>query len=257
VSQDYGKEGTLAVLTPQANTTVEPEIWSLLPPGWSLLNARLTSPCATIEERLVDYAEALATTTVNQFANAPLDAIAFACTGASYLIGAEREQQIVEAVESQTNVPCITAARATTSALKTMGAKSIALLSPYPESLNISSVKYWQSQGFTIVDSAGPTLQREASHPIYAMSAEAVYQSYKRLSTGDADAVLMLGTGMPTLKCILRGHRQQLSPALSCNLALTWAATTATPTTNIAEWPAGTHWQQRFHLITGDSADQR
>ena len=40
---DYGKKGLIGVLTPQANTTVEPEFWTLLPTGWSLINTRLTS----------------------------------------------------------------------------------------------------------------------------------------------------------------------------------------------------------------------
>ena len=50
---DYGRAGLVGVLTPQANTTVEPEIWTLLPPGWSMINARLTSSKDSIEARLV------------------------------------------------------------------------------------------------------------------------------------------------------------------------------------------------------------
>ena len=52
---DYGRKGLIGVLTPQANTTVEPEFWTLLPTGWSLINTRLTSKKKTIESRLVDY----------------------------------------------------------------------------------------------------------------------------------------------------------------------------------------------------------
>ena len=84
---DYGKKGLIGVLTPQANTTVEPEFWTLLPTGWSLINARLTSCKNTIESRLIDYTKNFEQV-AEEFGNAPLDLIASACTGASYLIGA-------------------------------------------------------------------------------------------------------------------------------------------------------------------------
>ena len=46
---EYGQKGLCGVLTPQANTTVEAEMWALLSPGHSLINARLVSAQNTIE----------------------------------------------------------------------------------------------------------------------------------------------------------------------------------------------------------------
>ncbi len=56
---EYAPLGLIGVLTPQANTTVEPQMQILLPPGFAYINARLTSPKGTIEERLVDYYDTL------------------------------------------------------------------------------------------------------------------------------------------------------------------------------------------------------
>ena len=120
--EDYGTQGLIGVLTPQANTTVEPEFWTLLPKGWSLLNARLTSSRDTIEARLIDYTDKFSST-AEQFANAPINAIAVACTGASYLIGTDKEHRILESMEQQFGVPCITAAKATVQALNAINAK--------------------------------------------------------------------------------------------------------------------------------------
>ncbi len=86
MSLAYARAGLLGVLTPQANTTVEPEFSILLPPATAMLTARLTSARPVLNDRLVDYVAGLDETCA-QFANAPLGAIAFACTGSSYLGG--------------------------------------------------------------------------------------------------------------------------------------------------------------------------
>ncbi len=250
---DYGTKGLLGVLTPQANTTVEPELWALLPPEWSMLNARLTSPKPTIEARLVDYTTRFASTS-EQFANAPLTAIAAACTGASYLIGAEAEARIVDQVEVARGVPFLTAALASVAALRAMKAQRIALLTPYPESLNVHSTPYWEGHGFEVVAKAGPALEDEAFHPIYAMAGAGVLRAYETLSDAEADAILMLGTGMATLGPLLAGRDRGLRPAISCNLALAWAATQgrrwdALDSSGLPDWCAGTHWAPRLKAL--------
>ena len=76
---EYGSKGLMGVLTPQANTTVEPELWALMPAHMSIINARLTSDKDTIEARLIDYTKRFEST-ATQFANAPISVIAAACT---------------------------------------------------------------------------------------------------------------------------------------------------------------------------------
>lgn len=256
-NSEYGHKGLFGMLTPQANTTVEPEFWSLLPPGWSMLNARLTSDLDTIEKRLVDYTKNFEATAA-QFANAPVEAIAIACTGTSYLTGSKAESQIIETMETRYQVPCITAASATTKALQCMGAEKLALLTPYPESLNQVCTPYWEAQGFEVVAKAGPALETDAFHPIYAMSEAGVYSAYQRLSDSKADAVLMLGTGMATLSPLLRGRADELLPAVSCNVALAWATVNCICSTDnnkqsLETWLAGDHWAERLALISGSN----
>src|SRR5690606_875412 len=94
LSIEYAPLGFVGLLTPQANTVAESELAILLPPGAGLLTGRLTSPRATIEERLLDYFESLEATS-RQFAGVPLRALGFACTGSSYLAGRDREDEML------------------------------------------------------------------------------------------------------------------------------------------------------------------
>ena len=55
MSVEYAPKGLIGLLTPQANTTVEPEMAIMTPPGYAFINARLMSDKPSIEARLVDY----------------------------------------------------------------------------------------------------------------------------------------------------------------------------------------------------------
>ena len=92
---EYGT--VLGILTPQANTTVEPEMHALLggAAGYTVITARLTSALADSRARLMDYLDRLEAT-LEQFDVEPLAAAGFACTGSSYLVGrADEEKRLV------------------------------------------------------------------------------------------------------------------------------------------------------------------
>jgi len=252
---EYAPEGLLGVLTPQANTTVEPEFAILLPPRMAMLNARLTSPKATIAERLVDYMHGL-DAAVAQFANAPVGAIAFACTGASYLVGREAEDAAVARLGVRTGVPFITAARAVCDALAVLGARRIGLVSPYPPGLTEASAAYWTSRGFAVARIVAAAPRGEAFHPIYAMSATSAAEALAGMQGAGmrgagVQAIVMLGTGMPTLKPILDSPEVEGAPVISCMTALAWRSILAlrgeVPEAGfLRRWIAGEGWRARY-----------
>jgi maleate isomerase len=71
MSLEYAPRGLVGMLTPQANTTVEPEFNLLWPPGVAMINARLMSDKPSMSERLVDYFDNYGAS-LRQFANAPV-----------------------------------------------------------------------------------------------------------------------------------------------------------------------------------------
>lgn len=247
---EYAPRGLLGVLTPQANTTVEPEFMALLPPGTAMLNARMTSTKPTIVARLLDYLAALEAWS-DQFANAPIGAIAFACTGASYYAGVKEEEDAVARITAARGVPFVTAGHAVRDAFHALGAKRIGLVSPYPQDLTAAAAAYWQALGFEVVRISGSVLEEGGFHPIYAMNGEGAHQALLALDPGGLDAIAMLGTGMPTLAPIQRTPFHGGVPVVSCMLALAWrsvcALDGAAPTKeNLLAWVRGEGWAARY-----------
>ncbi|MDP3416012.1 hypothetical protein [Falsiroseomonas sp.] len=252
---EYAPRGLVGVLTPQANTTVEPEFAMLWPPGVAMLNARMTSTKPTIIARLLDYLRDLPGAAA-QFANAPIDAIAFACTGASYYAGVAEEDALVARMQDALGIPVITAALAVRDAFQAVGAERIGLVSPYPDDLTEAAVGYWTARGFEVTEVSRSAMADGSFHPIYAMTAQGAAAALAALPAGRVQAVAMLGTGMPTLGPILGQPFVGEAPVTSCMHALAWrsvCAVTKQPpdAESFLAWVRGEGWGARYRERMG------
>ncbi len=221
VHPEYGPVIGLAV--PQANTTVEPEIQALLGADHTLLTARMTSSASDSRQRLLDYLDRLPQI-LAQFDVAPVRVAGFACTGSSYLVGAGSEAEQLAALSAARGHPVLSAAQAIVKAFRLIGAKRIAVLSPYPNWLSQAGQAYWRAAGLTVTAVAGLPGELMDTRTIYKLRTASVLDVFNTLDTAGCDAVLMSGTGMPTLRALQAlAVRQLPMPVLASNLCLAWA----------------------------------
>ena len=129
--REYGSLATIGITVPQANTTVEPEMTALMPDGVSMLIGRLQGCRENSRNRLLEYLDNFGET-LSDFDTAPLDAVGYACTATSYLIGAEQEERRIGEFSAKAGFPIVTAAQAIRAALQHLGAQKMALFAPYP-----------------------------------------------------------------------------------------------------------------------------
>ena len=71
------------------------------------------------------------------------------------------------------------------------------------------------------------------------------------MANRDADAIVMLGTGMPSLALIADNTRSDGPPILSCMLALVWRSVLATTRQEpekqeLLDWISATRWHSRL-----------
>lgn len=216
---EYAAAGLVGILTPQANATVEPELSVLLSPDVGMIVGRFTCPAPDLRTRLIAYFAGLEEA-IAQFADAPLAAIGVACTGASYLLA---EQPAAFAKPWDGPLPVVSAAAAIEAALGSLGARRLALLSPYPAWLTDACLAYWQQRGFTIPLVRAPAPVEQGYHPIYAQRSRQATAVLADIAALDVEAVLISGTGLPSLAALPRLNAAGGPPVISSNLALAWA----------------------------------
>lgn len=217
----------IGVLVPPGNPTVEPEFYRMAPPGVSVHFARLQAPpsdgppggAGGMEERTRAYREGL---------DGPAQALGevrpaivlLAHTASSYALGWGREQPLVDRIASLCRAPALLAAQAVWTALRHLGVTRLALGTPYPESISRQGRAYWETAGFQIVG-----YHRLADvTDIYAESEERAAELARRADAPAAQAVLISGTGLPTVGALERLERELGKPVVSSNQACLWRA---------------------------------
>jgi len=96
----------------------------------------------------------------------------------------------------------------------------VALASPYPASITELARRYWEETGLRIVS----VRRLENADNIYDESLERAADLARQANTPDAQAVLLSGTGLPTVGALAALERELGKPVISSNQASLWRA---------------------------------
>jgi maleate isomerase len=219
----YGARGRIGLIVPANNSVIEPEFWSALPEGCSahatriLAKGDLTPDAVRRMERDTDAAvEAIAATGV--------DVIAYCDMVTTFIMEPGWNEAAVQRIARATGVPCISAWTALRDALKKLGARSIALGTPYPASIHALAPPFFERNGFVVGSHA--TLDIVAMRDVPAVDAGRLAEFAAKLAVAGRDALVLLATDLPTFASIDSLEARYAVPVLTSNQALLWAALT-------------------------------
>jgi maleate cis-trans isomerase len=215
------------VLVPPGNPTVEPEIYRMAPAGVSIHFARFDPGDDTREpggaEGLEERTRAMLTglaAPARQIAAVKPAVVVLAHTGVSYVNGFANEQALIDRLAKLAGATAVTAARSIQLALEHLGVKRLALGTPYPEAMSALGKAYWQAAGFEVVGYR----RLEGVGNIYDESEERAYQLARAADAAPAEAVLVSGTGLPTIGMLDRLEKDLGKPAITSMQASLWQA---------------------------------
>jgi maleate isomerase len=215
----------LGILVPSGNPTVEPEMYRMAPPSVTVHFARLDSREGTpgahagMEHRLLGYVDALPAA-IPPLAAVHPSVIVLAHTSVSYATGFEREPELIERISALAGCPAVTASRAILAAFEALHVHRVALATPYSEAVEALGAKYWQAAGLALVS------HRRLAHVtnIYEETEQRAYDLGVSTDTTNADALLISGTGLPTIGIVQRLEDELGKPVITGQTAALWKA---------------------------------
>lgn len=217
----YGVRAKIGLIYPAPGWVMEPEFYAMSPEGVITCTTRISlletnkEQLALIGSQGVEAARLLS--------QAPVDIIALGCTSGSFIGGYEYDKELIESMEKASNgIPCFTTSSAVVSALKTLGVKKVAVATPYIQEVNERGRSYLEESGFEVTNLMGLNLLYDRE--IDSQSLETVYKLGREVDTKDAEAVVLLCTGLRSIGVIEYLEKDLGKPVISAIQSTFWSA---------------------------------
>ncbi|MER6994819.1 decarboxylase [Streptomyces sp. NPDC000410] len=198
------------------------ELWRWVPDSVSL---RLTrTPYVPVEvsldlARIVSEHETLGDAVRALSASEP-EVVAYACTSGSFVGGMVGERAMCAAMALAGEVAALTTSGALLEALAELGARRIALVTPYTESVTRALEEYVGEAGVAVTGCAFLGLTRH----IWKVPYRSVVDMARQAVVGAADALFISCTNLPTYDAIPQLEAELRMPVISANQVTMWAA---------------------------------
>ncbi|MFF2994856.1 aspartate/glutamate racemase family protein [Streptomyces sp. NPDC057950] len=199
------------------------ELWRWVPDEVSLRVTR--TPFVPVEvgldlARLVSEHETLGDAVRALNAVAP-EVVAYACASGSFVGGVAGERAMCEAMRRAGEVASLTTSGALLEALAELGARRIALVTPYTVSVTRSLEEYLAEAGTEVTGRAFMGLTRHIWKVPYR---DVVDMAHRAVRNGPADALFISCTNLPTYDVIAQLETELNIPVISANQVTMWAA---------------------------------
>ncbi|MSO76787.1 MAG: decarboxylase [Alphaproteobacteria bacterium] len=218
----YGWRGRIGVIVPSPNTVCETEFWRMAPAGVTVHTTRLWFRAGEVERPLEDMEQYLPRA-LAELKGARVDLVAYACT-ASSMHGSP--DKLAADIAGEVGAPAITTAGAVLAALAALGARRIAVGTPYPAAVNEGERRFFAGRQIAVTRMASKIVCEE-QHQFRGMSrvpTEAVCDLAAEIDTPDSDAIFLSCSDMATLDAIPRIEAALGKPVVTSTQATFWQA---------------------------------
>ncbi len=214
------ERAAIGVIVLGTDQTIEHEFRDFLDiEGVAFYESRIRNSATITPETLADMEHRIPECTEVILKDVPLDVVAYGCTSASMVIGEERVFERIR--EKRPEVKCTTPITAAFAAFEALGAKNLAVLTPYREDVNDAVAAYIESKGFNVV--AFGSFNEEDDNKAARISTESIRNAAVELGQiEDVDLVFVSCTNLRIAPVVNAIEQATGKPATSSNHAMAW-----------------------------------
>lgn len=209
----------VGLMVPINNTTFERELPGWLPQGSTSITLRIPRGEGLLTPETLPAYKAAALSLAERFKDSGIDVVVYGCTAAGFISGPAGDAQLAVELANVTGKPVVTVARSMVVSLQKIGAKAIALVTPYLESVN-ERLKAFLKDGGIEVKCFNSFYARTVDE-LGRIDAASVAKMARETMKGDCDALFIACAQLPTLEIRAELEKEFGRPVLSSN----WAAT--------------------------------
>lgn len=222
-----GPRGVIGVMTPGPNVVVENEMMDMRPKG--VINAvdRYYVPNQKIADNadwevIMKSVAANLDDSVRRLNEALIDHLVLGMSSQSYMGGERGSFALLEHLRKLSGVDVTMGAQSAEQAFKLVGAKRIALLTPYYPVIERNAVSYFQARGFEVVHVEG--LKCKSIIHVASQTAEDLRAAVLRCDAAKPDAILQLGTNLHFCYVAAQMERELDKPVWASGPVIYWSA---------------------------------
>jgi maleate cis-trans isomerase len=213
----------VGLMVPANNTTMEVELPAWLPAGSTVTTVKIPRGQGLLtRDQIPAYRDAAIALARQHFANGAYDVIAYGCTAAGFLSGPSGDAELSDMLTQATGLPVVTVARAMVRALQHEKARSIAVVTPYQDAVNLQLEAFLNDGGIEILRL--DTFRAADVISLGRITASEVQELARKTMGPDCDALFIGCSQLPT-RAILAGLAAEFArPAWSSISATAWDA---------------------------------
>ncbi len=217
-----GRRARIGIVVPSVNTVMEPWAQRTVPPGVSVLAARMFIPPATTPEAFIEMDRNEGRMAIRQLSSVFPDAIAYGCTASSIVQGLDYDQHLRTEISDTYNIPSTTAAHSILTAAEALGASTVSIVSPYTKDVDKAEHRYFESAGLKVV--GGACLGISDGFALAEPEPDMLFDLGKRGCDPRAEALIMTCLNTRSHTVIARLEEALGKPVITSTQATLWHA---------------------------------
>jgi len=212
----------VGLMVPANNTTMEPELLAWLPEGSSCRTVRIPRGKGMLTpDTLPDYL-AQAMTLAKEFADPDIDLVVYGCTAAGFMAGPARDAEVAAELASVTGKRVVTTASSMNALLRDLGARNIALITPYLDAVNERLKSFLREAGISV--DAFSSFNANTVDELAAITSTQIEERAREIAKPGLDALFIACSQLPTHAIIPGLERDLEMPVWSSIRATAWQA---------------------------------